>query len=137
MFFAIANWQDPFTALLDPATIVDELQDAAQNIKLEQIPASVRVLSNVLVVCHVPDQQVFTVSAPDGRVHAVRLFPNQNCTCPASTTCCHVLAAKRSIGLECSERKVVNLTKLRRNSRYNKTSNGITLFEYNMVSQRL
>jgi hypothetical protein len=117
IFGLTENSEDPFISLADPAEIVKELKDASKGATVQPISASIRVLSNVLVVCHVPDQQVFTVSAPDGRVHAVRLFPNQTCTCPASTTCCHVLAVKRSIGLECAERKVVNLTQLRRNSR--------------------
>lgn len=115
--FVSENRVDPFTTLSDPAEIVEELRDASKGIMAKPISASIRVLSNVLAVRHVPDQQVFTVSDPDGRVHAVRLFPSQTCTCPVSTTCCHVLAVKRSIGLECAERKVVNLTQLRRNSR--------------------
>jgi hypothetical protein len=103
----------------DPELVVSQLQAAAKGEPLTQpIPPSIRVMSSALTVVHVPDQQVFTVSGPPGHVHAVHLFPKQSCTCPVSTTCCHILAAKRSIGMDCAERKVINLTQLRRNSRY-------------------
>lgn len=105
------------STLCDPTEIVAELQAAAKGAPVQPIPASIRVLANQLVVFIVPDQQIFTVSTPDGTANAVRLFPHQSCTCPASSTCCHILAAKRSIGLDCNERKLINLTNLRRNSR--------------------
>jgi hypothetical protein len=101
-----------------PELVIAELQVAA-NIPIQQIiPPSICVLSNTLNVVHIPNLKVFTVSAPDGGAHVVKLFPKENCTCPSSTMCCHILAVKHSIGVECGERKIINLTKLRRNSRY-------------------
>ncbi|XP_065685115.1 uncharacterized protein LOC105843127 [Hydra vulgaris] len=81
------------------------------------IPPSICVLSNTFNVVHVPSLKVFTVSAPDENVHVVKLYPKENCMCPSSTMCCHILAVKRSIGVKCSKRKIINLTKLRHNSR--------------------
>lgn len=52
------------------------------------------------------------------KAHAVRLFPAESCTCPSTTHCYHILAAKLSIGLEGKQQqKMVNLTQLRRNTR--------------------
>jgi len=48
----------------------------------------------------------------------VRLFPKTTCSCPATSCCYHILAAKRAIGLDVVvKRKTVNLTQLRRNTR--------------------
>ena len=131
MLFLVSGDVNDFPLAADPESIVSELQALARGEPVTQsIPASVRVLSNALTVVHVPNQQVFTVSGPPGHVHAVRLFPKQSCTCPASTTCCHVLAAKRSIGMDCAERKLINLTQLRRNSRLISTFHCIMLHSY-------
>ena len=81
------------------------------------LPA-VAVMSTMIRVRHVPEEQVFTVTGQDGAVHACRLFPTESCTCPCSTVCCHIIAAKRSIGLEVTKRRVVKLSTLRRNARF-------------------
>ncbi|XP_065664458.1 uncharacterized protein LOC136086115 [Hydra vulgaris] len=108
---------DEVPKLEDPELVIAELQ-AAANVSLKQlVPPSISVLSNMLKVVHNPSIKVFTVSGPDGNAHVVKLFPKESCTCPSSTMCCHVLGVKRSIGVECSERRVLNLTKLRGNSR--------------------
>ncbi|XP_065661070.1 uncharacterized protein LOC136084629 isoform X1 [Hydra vulgaris] len=108
---------DEVPKLEDPELVIAELQ-AAANVSLKQlVPPSISVFSNMLTVVHNPSIKVFTVSGPDGNAHVVKLFPKESCTCPSSTMCCHVLAVKRSIGVECSERRVLNLTKLRGNSR--------------------
>ena len=49
---------------------------------------------------------VFTVVGTGGKAHAVRIFPNESCTCPSTTRCYHILAARMSVGLEdnCSKK---------------------------------
>ena len=59
-----------------------------------------------------------------GNPHAVRLFPNESCTCPSSSVCYHIIAARLSIGMNltnCSRK--VNLSQLRRNTRSKKDKN--------------
>lgn len=73
-------------------------------------------ISQHLKVVHVAEQQVFSVSSATGTTHSVRLFPVETCTCPVGTTCCHILAAKRSIGMPPNQQRCVNLGQLRRNS---------------------
>ena len=61
---------------------------------------------------------VFTVVGTTGNPHAVKLFPNEKCTCASTSHCYHILAARMSVGLEDVKSKCkVNLTQLRRNTR--------------------
>jgi hypothetical protein len=66
-----------------------------------------------------PSLGVFTVLGSGGKPHAVRLFPEESCTCPATGRCYHILSARISIGLDdkFSKKKSINLTLLRRNTR--------------------
>ena len=63
----------------------------------------------------------FTVLGTE-RPHVVTLFPKERCSCPATTTCYHILAARMSIGLseEQQPQRRINLTQLRKNSRTRK-----------------
>ena len=57
--------------------------------------------------------------------HVVTLHPKETCSCPSTTECYHILAAKMAIGKqEDLKRGTLNLTQLRRNSRpkHSKTS---------------
>ena len=50
--------------------------------------------------------------------HLVTLFPKETCTCPSTTQCYHILAAKLAIGQELEDsKKKINLAQLHRNSR--------------------
>lgn len=61
---------------------------------------------------------VFTVLGTGGKPHAVRIFPSESCTCPATSRCYHILAARISVELEDTDStKKINLTQLRRNTR--------------------
>ena len=65
-------------------------------------------------IAHNPQLEVFTVMG-SSRPHAVTLFPKESCTCPSTTTCYHILAAKNSIGIEVkTPSSHWNLTELRR-----------------------
>ena len=44
-----------------------------------------------------PNLKTFTVMGTD-RPHVVTLFPKESCSCPSTSTCYHILAAKLSIG---------------------------------------
>ena len=102
-----------------PDEIFEQLRNAAtQRASEEPVPSTVAVMSTMITVRHVPGEQVFTVTGQDGAVHACRLFPTESCTCPCSTVCCHIIAAKRSIGLEVTKRRIVNLSTCRRNARF-------------------
>ena len=64
---------------------------------------------------------VFTVMGTTGNPHAVCLFPRESCTCPSSSLCYHIIAAKLSIGMKVQENyRKVNLTKLRHNTKSKK-----------------
>ena len=69
--------------------------------------------------------KTFTVMETD-RPHVVTLFPKESCSCPSTSTCYHILAAKLSIGETSDDvtKKKLNLTRLRKNahSRSDKTS---------------
>ena len=48
--------------------------------------------------------------------HAVKLFPQAACTCPAKKECYHILAAKLYMGIEVkNKRRRITMTQLRRN----------------------
>ena len=49
-------------------------------------------------IIHVPEMQTFLVEGHSNRKYTVQLFP-EKCQCPATGTCYHILAAKKSIGL--------------------------------------
>lgn len=60
----------------------------------------------------------FVVEGTKGDKYAVTLHPKESCQCGALGTCWHIIAAKLSIGDEDGkEKKVYNLTQLRRNHR--------------------
>nr|XP_047135375.1 uncharacterized protein LOC124805788 [Hydra vulgaris] len=99
----LINNTDDIPKVDSPELVIAELQAAASSCKYTN------------AAMHT---SIYTISAPDGNAHVVKLYPKENCTCPSSTICCHILAVKCSIGIECGERKIINLTKLRRNSRY-------------------
>ena len=64
-----------------------------------------------------PKLHTFTVMG-SSHPHAVTLFPKETCSCPSTTHCYHILAAKMSIGQTADAQvKVLNLTQLRRNAR--------------------
>ena len=64
-----------------------------------------------------PMLSIFTVmGTTEPRV--VKLFPRETCSCPATASCYHIVAARRAVGLVAHEkRRIVNLTQLRRNKR--------------------
>ena len=53
----------------------------------------------------IPSQTGWSVEGLDGKLHSVRLFgpngaPRQYCTCAATATCFHIMAAMMSIGYQ-------------------------------------
>lgn len=103
----------------DLNTIMDEVRDRLKGYKnLENIPPIVDALASDFVVTHVPLKATFLVSRANGPVYVVTLFPKETCTCPSTSSCCHAVAAKRSIGIEAGQRKKINLTELQKKLRY-------------------
>ena len=61
---------------------------------------------------------VFTVKGSSGVARVVTLFPKQSCSCPSTGECYHILAVKKSIGMETENKKNrKSLTQLRRNNK--------------------
>ena len=61
---------------------------------------------------------VFTVLGTTGNPQAVRLFPKEDCTCPSTGLCYHIMAVRISIGMDQQKPlSKVNLSRLRRNAR--------------------
>ena len=68
---------------------------------------------------------VFNVQGTS-RVHTVKLFPSESCTCPATGTCYHVFAARLTLGIEekPSQKRKLSLTQLRKNVRKPRKKSG-------------
>ena len=84
---------------------------------MQHVSVHKAIIANGLLI-HSPSLGVFTVIGTGGNANAVRLYPKESCSCPSTTRCYHILAARMSVGLEadsCLTRKV-NLTELRRNT---------------------
>ena len=63
----------------------------------------------------------FVVKGIRGQKYAVTLFPKETCQCPSTSRCRHILSAMMAIGFEPGEdKKAINLTQLRKNSRVRK-----------------
>ena len=65
-----------------------------------------------------PNLQAFTVMGTN-KPHVVTLDPKETCSCPSTTSCYHILAAKLSIGenSEPAPKMKLSLTQLRKNLR--------------------
>ena len=65
-----------------------------------------------------PKLSVFTVVGTQ-EPRLVKLFPRLSCSCPATATCYHIMAAKMAVGMAVPDvhTGTVNLTQLRRNKR--------------------
>ena len=63
-----------------------------------------------------PKLHTFTVMGST-RPHVVTLFPKETCSCPSTTQCYHIQAAKMSIGQHNPvERRQLNLSRFRKNA---------------------
>lgn len=103
----------------DPESIVDIIRSRLDNRETNHEPLApvCTLLADDLNVCLVPGHKTFSVADQIGVAHSVRLFPKETCTCPANSTCCHIVAAKKTIGLETLQRRTICLTQLRKNAR--------------------
>ena len=69
----------------------------------------------------VPAMKCFVVKGSRDNKYAVTLFPKETCNCPSTSRCRHILSAMMAIGMEPGEdKKAINLTQLRKNSRTRK-----------------
>ena len=84
---------------------------------LLRLHSIIRMLIKNGCVSHDPKLGTFTVLGSNGKPHAVRLFPSEDCSCPSTATCYHLIAVKLSLGIHVgNEQKKVNLTQLRWNA---------------------
>ena len=66
----------------------------------------------------VPGMSSFVIKGNRDDNYAVTLFPKEHCQCPATTTCHHILAARKSVGMPIEEKKrTLSLSRLARNNR--------------------
>lgn len=69
-------------------------------------------------IFHCAVMQTFIVQGSKSDKYAVTLHPKEKCQCGSTGTCYHILAAKKSIGLDIEQKKTrVNLTQLAKNNR--------------------
>ena len=75
-------------------------------------------------ISNVPAQQSFLVSSSTNSQmkYAVKLFPNETCSCPSSSSCHHILAARIAVGINDSPKSnktKINLSKLTKKNKKN------------------
>ena len=95
----------------------DILKELGKSTFAENVPDTVLDVACALQVVHIPQHQCFSVSNASGTVNSVRLFPKETCTCPVSSSCCHIIAVKKAVGMSTQKMRHINLGQLRRNSR--------------------
>ena len=84
--------------------------------KLSQQARARRVIAEKKT-CFEPTIHTFTIIGSEEHPHVVKLLPKELCSCPSTTQCYHILAAKMSIGMDSNNQKgKINLTQLRRNA---------------------
>ena len=88
-----------------PNTIVDALranrlpiQASSSGSQADDMSQAARILA-AGNVNHVAAMKAFLVKGVYDDLHAVKLYPREYCTCAPKDTCCHILAAKLSIGV--------------------------------------
>lgn len=95
--------------------VIDDLRKRLQaDPNTVKIPVILSVQADDFSVTHAPAKAAFL---EDGPIYEVTIFPKESCSCPVPSTCCHVIAAKRSIGLECEPRRKLNLSELLKRKR--------------------
>ena len=99
------------------AVTIDSVRQRLKGDRTELVPRIVQALADVFSVTYTPAKAAFFVSRKDGPIHAIKVIPKESCSCPAVTTCCHIIAAKKSIGLDTGERKKLNLSELQKRKR--------------------
>ena len=61
----------------------------------------------------IPDLKAYMVEGIRGKAYSVKLHPKEECHCPSTATCYHILAAKLFIGMSIKsakeEKKLVSL----------------------------
>lgn len=64
-------------------------------------------------VKHIPEMNAFMVRGTSDNKYSVTLFPKEKCQCPSTGTCYHIIAAKKSIGIQTktqvNDRKLISL----------------------------
>jgi hypothetical protein len=70
--------------------------------------------------------KAYNVRGTSGIIRVVTLRPKETCSCPSTGACYHLRAVKETIGMGSSNHKpkVLNLTKLRKNSRPRQRKSG-------------
>lgn len=103
--------------ITDNATLEHEKSTSTHQLTQKERARRVIELGNISVD---PKLHTFTVIGTT-RPHVVTLFPKESCSCPSTTQCYHIMAAKMSIGqTDNTQPKTLNLSQLRKNSRSRK-----------------
>ena len=103
-----------------PAAVSSHENSSQPIIQLTQLERARRAIEENKVSVD-PKLHTFTIMGTE-RLHVVTLFPKETCSCPSTTECYHILAAKTSIGQKDQKQRLrrLNLTQLRRNARSRK-----------------
>lgn len=93
-------------------------EDEKEKKGFSSIYARAQLIVSNLAVTFDAKLHVFNVKGLSGEVRVVSLFPTEKCSCPALNICCHIIAAKLSIGINFTEKPSKrNLTLLRKKTR--------------------
>ncbi|XP_053392535.1 uncharacterized protein LOC123532398 isoform X1 [Mercenaria mercenaria] len=100
----------------------DENMKSSKNQKVIKGPVSQKSLAVKTIadngIVLVPAMGAFMVNGSNDKKYSVTIFPKETCSCPATSRCYHIIAAMMSVGMPIpDEKKVFNLTQLRKNCR--------------------
>ena len=107
----------PATLPPQPAALSSHEKNSSTTNQLTQLERARRAIEGNKVSMD-PKLHTFTIMGIE-HPHVVTLFPKETCSCPSTTECYHILAAKMNIGQEEQKERLrrLNLTQLRRNAR--------------------
>jgi hypothetical protein len=114
----LTDFLEPITDNVQFDAMLAAVRAAANGDCTQVIPSSIQAVASTFKVVLVPELQVFNVcDAQQGITYSVTLYPSETCTCPVTTTCCHIVATRRSIGATTEKRKPLILSTLRKKAR--------------------
>ena len=99
-----------------PETSSEKKQPVVSDRPLSQTERAHRLIQEKKII-YDSGLHTFTVLGSQDKPQAVKLFPAPTCTCPSTSQCYHILAAKMYLGMEDTVKKTkLNLTQLLRNA---------------------
>ena len=118
----------PSSSSLTVSVSQDDLQsEMATNQQSQELPSILARARNVIKsnkISFNAQMHIFNVEGTQSDVRVVKLHPKETCSCPASGTCYHIMAAKLSLGIKeiPTTKESRNFTKLYKSSKGEKAS---------------